>query len=85
MNEILAFHLISIGTCLQVKVQPKKVIQPKKGTQPAKQESSDDSSSESSSDDVSIVHLLFGLSSYQHTNLFFLKLGTFQKTSCQFK
>jgi hypothetical protein len=74
-------------TCLQVKVQPKKVIQPKKGTQPAKQESSDDSSSESSSDDVSIVHLLLGLSSYQdHTYLYFpLKLGTFQKTSCRFK
>lgn len=62
--EFLVFHLISIGNFspekgrVQVKVQPKKVIQPKKGAQPAKQESSDDSSSDSSSDDVSIVHLL---------------------------
>jgi hypothetical protein len=43
-----------------VKVQPKKVVLPKKGTQPAKQESSD-SSDESSSDDVSIVICLWGL------------------------
>ena len=41
---------------LQVKVQPKKVTQPKKGTQPAKEESSD----ESSSDDVSVIHFLLG-------------------------
>jgi hypothetical protein len=57
------FQLTRKRKSLQVKVQPKKATQPKKGTQPAKEETSDDSSDESSSDDVSVIHFLLGSSS----------------------
>ena len=56
------FQLTRKRKSLKVKVQPKKVTQPKKGMQPAKEESSDDSSDESSSDDVSVIHFLLGTS-----------------------